>query len=162
MNNDFRILNESTINFKDNKLYVMLLRELDAYGVEVASKNEGFGRKFANDKEGAVELFDAVAEKLSTVKNFELAKTKIKSCFALKDINEIIFLLKSEDVVRSQSSIGDLHIYFKFKTKAKYDTKGDEYCLGAITIYVFFKNKRKPIGRFIGTRFSDDFIFERL
>lgn len=162
MNNDFRILNESTIDFKNNKLYVMLLREFGEYGVEVASKTDGLGRKFAEDKDKATRLFEAVAEKLSKIKNFEKAETKIKSYFELKDINEIIFLLESEDVVRSQVSIGDLYVSFKLKVKSHYDKKGDEYCLGAITIYVFFKNKRKPIGRFIGTRFGDDFTFERL
>jgi len=162
MSEEFRILNESTVSFKNNKLYIMLLREFGEYGVEVASKTEGLGRKFAEDKAKATELFDAVAEKLVNIKSFERAEEKIKSYFSLKDINEIIFLLKSEDVVRSQISIGDLCVYFRFKAKSKYDTKGDEYCLGAITIYIFFGKKKKPIGRFIGTRFGDDFVFEKL
>lgn len=162
MSDEFRILNESTISFKNNKLYVMLLKEFDEYGVEVATKNEGLGRKFTENKDKAIELFDAVADKLNTIKNFEKAEDKIKTYFTLKDINEIIFLLKSEDVVRSQVSIGDLYVSFKFRVKTKYDTKGDDYCLGAITIYIFFKNKRKPIGRFIGTYLGEDFIFERL
>lgn len=162
MNNEFRILNESTINFKSNKIYIMLLKEFGEYGVEVASKNEGFGRKFAENKDKAIELFDALGEKLNDIKSFEQAKERLKSYFKIKDINEILFLLKSEDVVRSQVSIGDLYIYFKLKTKVKYDTKGDDHCLGAITIYTFFKNRRKAIGRFIGTRFGEDFVFEKL
>lgn len=162
MSEEFRILNESTISFKNNKLYVMLLKELGEYGVEVASKSEGFGRKFAEDKAKATELFEAVADKLSRIKNFELAERKIKSYLSLKDVNEIIFLLQSEDVVRTQVSIGDLYVSFKLRTKASYDTRGDDYCLGAITIYIFFGKKKKPIGRFIGTRFGDDFIFEKL
>ena len=160
--NDFNIINENTISFKNNKLYVMLLRELGVYGVEVASKTDGFGRKFAEDKEEATKLFEAIVEKLSNINNFEQAETKIKSYFSLKDINEIIFLLESEDVVRSQVSIGDLYASFKLKVKSHYDTKGDEYCLGYITIYVFFNNKRKPLGRFIGKRFSDNFVWETL
>ena len=160
--NDFYILDERTVNFKNNKLYVMLLKEFGEFGVEVASKSKGLGRKFAKDKDKASELFDAVADKLSHIKSFEQAETRIKSYFSLKDVNEIIFLLKSEDVVRSQTSIGDLSVYFRFKAKSKYDCKGDVNCLGAITIYVFFGKKKKPIGRFIGTRFGDDFIFERL
>lgn len=162
MGEDFRILNECTVAFKKDKLYVMLLRELGEFGVEVTSKNEGLGRKFAKDKTQANELFDAVSEKLLRTKGIDKAEKDVKSYFALKDLNEILFLLKSEDVVRSQISIGDLYVSFKFRTKTEYDTKGTGYCLGAITIYIYFNKRRKPIGRFIGTRFGEDFIFERL
>jgi len=160
MNNDFRILNECTISFKKDKLYIMLLREFDEFGVEVASKTEGFGRKFAEDKIQATELFNAIVDKLATIKSFEKAKSEVKTCFAFKNINEINFLLNSEDVIRSQSSIGKLRVAFKFKVKAKLNYKGNEKNKGSITIYVYFS--KKPIGRFIGTHLGDDFIFERL
>ncbi|HUU87999.1 MAG TPA: hypothetical protein VMX17_09620 [Candidatus Glassbacteria bacterium] len=162
MNNDFRILGENTISFKKDKLYVMLLRDSGEFGVEVTTKSEGLGRKLLESKEKAVELFDALSEKL--LKEIDIAKAinSVKVYFKLKDINEVLFLLNSEDIVRSQNSIGDLYDLFKFKVKTKYDTKGDDYLLGSITIYIFFKNKTKPIGRFSGTRFGDDFIFERL
>ena len=162
MSGDFRILNEHTINFKKDKIYVMLLKELGNFGVEVTSKEKGYGRKFAEDKAKATELFDAIATKLSKIKTFELAEKKLKSYFSIKDINEVLFLLNSEDVVRSQASIGDLNVNFKLKTKPHYDTKGDAHSEGSVTLDVYFGKKRKPIGRFIGTRFGEDFIFERL
>ena len=162
MSEDFKILEERTIGFKNNKLYVMLLRELGEFGVEVASKTEGFGRKFAEDRTKATELFEAVADKLSTIKNFDKAEATIKDCFSLKDLNEIFFLLKSEDVVRSQASIGDLYDIFKFIVKPKFNYKGDKKSKGSLTIYISFGKKKKPIGRFIGTEYGDDFVFERL
>lgn len=162
MSNDFRILNEITINFKSNKLYIMLLRELGMFGVEVASKSDGYGRKFTEDKIKATELFESIANKLKKTNNFDIAEEKIKSYFSLKDINEIMFLLKSEGIIRTQSSIGELYDSFKFKAKPKYNYKGDIKNKGFLTIYIFFRNKKKPIGRFIGERFGNEFIFERL
>ena len=165
---DFRVVDEATFSFKKNKLYVMLLREYGEFAVEVANKTEGFGRKFAEDKVMAVSLFDAIIDRLSSINTIEKAETTIKNCFSLKNINEIIFLLKSEDVVRTQVSIGDLYDSFKFKVKAKTNYRGDKKSKGGITIYIYFNKNKKPIGRFIGTDYignkngGKDFIFERL
>lgn len=161
MNNDFRILKEQTFKFKDGKLYLMLLREDNRFAIEVVDKSKTFGRKFADNRKEAELLFDITINKIDSKKTLVEAELEIKNCFDRGDIRETMFLLLLKENKISQYEIGKMLIELKFTTKAKYNYLKEVKKAGAITISVFFDtNKNKPIGRFSGTRFGDDFVFE--
>lgn len=163
MNNDFRILKENTFKFKDGKLYLMLLRENDKFAIEVVDKSKTFGRKFADNRKEAESLFDITTIKIDSKKTLTEAELEIRNCFNRNDLRETIFLLLLKDKNISQNEIGKMLFELKFTTKARYNYLKGVKKEGAITIYVFFDIKRKkPIGRFSGTRFLNDFDWELL
>ena len=162
MNNDFKVLLENTFKFKEGKLYLMLLHDNGAYAIEVVDRYKTFGRKYSNNRKEAELLFNTVINKLAPIKTLITAESLIKDSFGRTEIREIIFLLSLEDRNISQKEIGKLVIALKIKVKAKQNYLCAKRKKGAITIYVFFDIKKKAIGRFFGTRFSDDFKFEKL
>lgn len=162
MNNDFRILKENTFKFKGENLYLMLLRENNRFAIEVVDKSKTFGRKFAESRKEAEFLFDRTTIRLDSKKTLHDAEEVIKICFDRDDPKETTFLLSLEDREMSQFEIGVLVIKLKFTTKVKYGYLDKVKKKGAITIFVFFEDKSKPIGKFWGKRFGKDFQFELL
>ena len=159
---EFRILKEHTFKFKEGKLYLMLLREGDRFGVEVVDRNKTFGRKYTTDRKEADLLFNTIEKRLSVYNDLLSAEFKIKSCLKKTDLKEMMFLLSLEDREMSQAEIGQLLIKQKFQVKTKYNVCRTEKKDGSITIYVFFDIKKKALGRFYGERFSKKFKWELL
>ena len=162
MTTEFRVLNENTFDYKNGKLYLILLRDADKFGVEVVDRAKTFGRKHFADLAQAKEVFELISKKLASSKTLDTAESLIKAALGKKNSLETIFILTVANKKLCQDSIGDLTNKFKFKVKSRYNLLGDEKKRGAITIHVFFGDKKKPTGRFKGTRFGSDFIFENL
>jgi hypothetical protein len=157
---EFRILKEETFSYKGGKLYLMLLKDFDKFGVEVVDRIQTFGRKYAKDRKEAEYLFDIITKRLNTYKDIDVATCAIKRCFARKNLNETMFLLVAEERITSQTKIGRMVKKFKLNVEAKVGYFRDSRKKGAITIYIYFGGK--VFGRFYGTRFSDDFSWEVL
>lgn len=159
----FIVLKEQTFKFKEVKLYLMLLLVNEHFGVEIVNNKETFGRKHLDKRKEAEKLFDLIDDRVCRCKNLPDAEAAMKRCFSLKKLNQMVFVLLAEDKILSQHEIGRIVINNKpDKVKTKYDYLGNKKQKGAITIYVFFDTKRKPIGRFSGKRFSKEFTWESI
>lgn len=157
---DFRILTEETFSYKGGKLYLMLLKDFDKFGVEVVDRAQTFGRKYTKDRKEAEYLFDIIKKRLNTYKHFDVAVCAIKRSFERNNLNETMFLLVAEERITSQTKIGRMVKKFKLNVVSKAGIYRDSRKKGAITIYVYFGGK--VFGRFYGTRFGEDFSFETL
>jgi hypothetical protein len=162
MNTDFKILNEETFNLKADKIYLMLLRDGVRFGVEVVDHEKTFGRIYAEDRIEADTLFDLITNRLSQYKYTLEAEIFLRKLFSLTKTNEMYFFLAVYGNKLSQVAIGRLIKKFGLRVTSKAGFLGNKKKAGAITINVFFESKGKSFGRFYGTRFGKDFLFESL
>lgn len=160
MNTEFRILKEETFSYRGEKLYLMLLRDGNKFGVEVVDRAQTYGRKYTQDRKEADYLFELITKRLNTYRDFDVAVCAIKRSFERKNLNETMFLLVAEERITSQTKIGRMVKKFKLKVESKAGYFRDTRKAGAITIYIYFGNK--IFGRFYGTRFGEDFGWETL
>jgi hypothetical protein len=158
---DFRIMNEETFTFKDGKIYLMLLKDNGKFGIELADRTKAFGRIMCADRKHAEYLFKIITKSILKKKTLAKAEELIHLSLKRKSLPETVFLFLANSQVFSQDKIGVIVFDYNIKVKAVYDVIGEEKKKGGLTINVYFKSKRKPFGRFIGTRFGKDFIFEK-
>jgi len=163
MNTDFRILSENTFNLKGGKLYVMLLRDNDNYGVEVVDREKTFGRKMTESRKQAEFLFDSVTERLSRYKNLKDAVFAIEKCFAFKSLDKLLFVLIMDDKVCSQADIVAMKGKFKFKTRLKFGYNKNVKDKDSLTVYIYEnQTAKKPYGVLFGSADSKNMKFELL
>lgn len=160
MGEDFRILSETTVNFKGEKLYIMLLRESDKFGVEVVDKEKTFGRKYANNRKEAEFLFEVISTKLSSYRKIKLAEKAIIESFKLKAVDKTILFLYAYEKTLSRNLIKKMARKLKFKIRIIEGLYEGNKIEGVITINVYFNEENKVFGKFVGTLLDKDFIFE--
>lgn len=161
--NDFRVLLETTFNYKGGKLYLMLLRDSGRFAVEVVNKSKTFGRKFAKDRNEADDIFGLTSEKLSKYTSLLDAESSIKRCFSVKSMTKLKFLLTVDDNVITLSDIVSLRKKIDFRTRVKINYKRNAKEDNALTVYVYESRRhKKPWGLFVGTREAKDLKFELL
>ncbi len=157
---DFRIIQENTLNYKGNRLFVMMLRDGDKFGVEVVDKTKTFGRKYTENRKEAEKLFDVLSSRLKRCDDLAIAEKAIKMSFERMVFKEIVFLLTVGDKMFTQKECGRMVAEFKLSVLPFYNVLLDEEKQGALTVEFWFEKGGASIGRYAGTRFSNDFKFE--
>jgi len=159
--NDFRVILESTFKFKEEKLYLMLLRENGMFGVELVDRKKTFGRKYTKDRKQADLLFDEISNRLSEFKSLHLAEEFIKDSFKTKSIDKLLFIIMANGKTITQNDIVKMKDKVNFNLKLKFDFERKVKKKDALTIYVYEKRlDKKPFGVMVGTTNGDDLKFE--
>lgn len=162
MNTEFRVISENTFDLKGGKLYTMLLRENENFGVEVVNRTKTFGRKLTKNRKEADILFDAVSDKIAKYKHIKDAESAITRCFSLKGMDKLLFVLVAEDSVITQKDIVSLKDRIDFKTRVKINYVKNVRKENALTVYIYLGLDKKAFGVLIGTREAKDLKFELL
>jgi hypothetical protein len=156
MSNAFKILLEDSFDYKNKEyLSLMMIREYDAYSVEVISRTMSHGRIYVASKKEATELFDALNKKIKLIKSFKTTCDMLDVLKKTKSFNEALFILKVYGRKLNMDQIGRLISGFKLKVKSKFD-KND-----SMRINVFFSGESKRFGLLKGTFLKEDFVFEK-
>ena len=161
--NNFRIILENTFKFKEGKLYLMMIRENEVYGVEVVDREKTFGRKYAKNREQADLLFDKISTKLSKLKRLSDAEQVIERCFSSKTIDKTLFILMADDKILTQTDIVKMNNQIEFWMTVKIGFNKMVKDEDSLTVYVYETSKRKkPFGVLVGDAFGKNLKFELL
>jgi len=154
MNTEFKILNEETFSYKrNNKLFLMLLRDGDTYGVEIVSAHDSYGRKFCKDRTQAEKVFEFLTNKLSSMNDYDSTITLLETCKKL-GIGEMKFMFLVYNKKFDQVAIGKLITEFKLIIKSRVRDK-------TMIIKLFKAKGSASFGEFRGTFLKKDFIFKK-
>lgn len=154
MSTEFKILNEETFSYKrNNKLFLMLLRDGDTYGVEIVSAHDSYGRKFCKDRAQAEKVFDFLTKKLFAMTDYDSTITLLEMCRKL-GLGEMKFIFMVHNKKFDQVGIGKLITEFNLKIKSRVRHK--------VMVIRLFKSKSGAcFGEFTGTFLKKDFIFKK-
>ena len=162
MSNEFRILLEETFSFKGGKLYLMLLRENENFGVEVVDRDKTFGRKYTEDRKKADFLFETISNRLSAADKLSEAEKIVINAFTHQSIDKTIFTLTMYNRVCSQSDVVSLKKNkVNFHTRLQFGYRKKVKDKESVTIYVYEnRTDKKPFGILYGGLEAINLIFE--
>lgn len=155
MSPDFKILQEHTFHYKNNKEFCMMLLKADGtYGVEVVNQKESFGRINCKVRKQAESIFNSITHFVYPRLTYEEVCRFFQFLRKANTQDKILFLLRSYNKTRlSQTQIGNIIDEFglTIKSAIRKDQK--------MAIKVFFPKERKPFGEFNGTFLKKNFAF---
>lgn len=160
---DFRVLSEVTFNFRGDKLYLMLLRDSNKYGVEVVDRDKTFGRKFARDRSNAEYVYNTISKRIDRCKSIEEANNIITKAFSRRSLTETVLLFMVDEKVLSQNKVGEIIFDLNLNVaKSTNDFFLNKTKKGYLTIFIRIKSDKAVFGCFAGKRFGKNFKFHLL
>lgn len=149
----FRIITEEKHKYKKDSLYVLIFKDKENYGVDVANSTSNFGRVYTNDKENAMYLFSILNEFISTQDDYVNSCVYVSSLLSYDTFEEVILNLHTY-----RRKIEKLEAYSLIRMLGfeKHEMKMSG---GTHFIKIFKKGEDEQFGEFISLPNTNKFMF---
>ncbi len=149
----FKIITEQQHKYKKDSLFVLVFRENDNYGIDVANSTSNFGRVRIESKENTQYLFSVLNEFIADQQDYLEACEKVSSILSYNTFEEMILLLhtykRNVEKYEAYALIQMLGI-----------EKGESRMSGGTHfIKVFRKGEEEEFGEFISMPNTNKYMF---
>jgi hypothetical protein len=151
--NTFKIITEQQHKYKKDSLFVLVFRENNNYGVDVANSTSNFGRVRIEKKENTQYLFSVLNEFIADQQDYLEACEKVSSILSYNTFEEMILLLhtykRNVEKYEAYAIIQMLGI----------EKKETRMFGGTHFIKVFRKDEEEEFGEFISMPNTNKYMF---
>lgn len=149
----FKIITEETHKYKKDSLFVLVFREGENYGIDVANSTSNFGRVRLESKENTQYLFSMLNEYIDERKDYLEACEQVSSILSYNTFEEMILLLhtyrRNVEKFEAYALVQMLGI-----EKSEVRMSG-----GTHFIKVFRKGEEEEFGEFISISNTNKYMF---
>lgn len=158
--NTYKIKQDQTVNYPDgNQLYVMIILDNGRYLIQIDTRAESIGRKYAKDLKVANRVMEQVMTRLNEYEDYYSAVEMLDLAFSLNTLNAFMFIVNVLGRAYTQDAIYQMRRTYSFLVQTQWAADEQEP-LKAHGVQIYFDGYTESLGTFKPTENSTKFRLE--